>query len=535
MKKIILHIILFTIIFSCEKLSQEINSTPENIEPKITPSINRNQKIKGKINFTAHVKKTIQIPVNKIEFYFNNTLEVTDSTSPYKYNLDTNLYDDGNYTFQVKIYYESGDVGIYHRNIIIANNATKPAVNTNIIDGQVVNGLLNISAATDANVSISKAEFYINNALQATDNTAPYEYNWDSTAVTNGTYEIKTIVYDDLNNTGEEIKSVTAINYDIINSTIHHEKNALYIANSPLDNGKYVVVYYNPADDKGYYTIYDAINNSEVKSPADCYCSGGTDIALSTILGNEFVISYRMGSSGLAYNYYNNDGDYITMALVGTTGTIDEIASISYDYGNKFAIAFNNGKGHIHIIDATTRNSIDNNTFPASPISNIAITHTDNQNKVVLVYQSSIDSKLHYDIYDGMSPTLSRVNAGQAGMPINTNISATHLYSSNTNFIWAQGGYFYNSGINTFDAAATDISIKTMNDGNLAIAYKDGSNTGQFNIYQPDGTKLFGPMTFSSGNPQYINIMQLSNDWLVISYRDQNNNGYITSVVIAPK
>ncbi len=65
----------------------------------------------------------------------------------------------------------------------------------------------------------------------------------------------------------------------------------------------------------------------------------------------------------------------------------------------------------------------------------------------------------------------------------------------------------------------------------MAIAYKDASNSGQFSIYQPDGTKVMGPIQFEGENPLYISISQLSNGWLVISYSDQDNSGYLTTVI----
>ena len=69
-----------------------------------------------------------------------------------------------------------------------------------------VEGIVTITADANDNTGISKIEFYIDNSLMFTDNSEPYEYEWDTAEHSNcALHKIKVIAYDNnLNFTGIE-------------------------------------------------------------------------------------------------------------------------------------------------------------------------------------------------------------------------------------------------------------------------------------------------------------------------------------------
>jgi len=64
------------------------------------------------------------------------------------------------------------------------------------------NEIISVTATANDNVGVSKVEFYVNGALASTASTAPYVFNWDSTAVANGSYTLIAKAYDAAGNIG---------------------------------------------------------------------------------------------------------------------------------------------------------------------------------------------------------------------------------------------------------------------------------------------------------------------------------------------
>jgi phosphodiesterase/alkaline phosphatase D-like protein len=65
------------------------------------------------------------------------------------------------------------------------------------------------SAAQTSALTIIKVEFYIDDIIIGTVASAPYETDWDSTTVSDGSHTIKAVAYDDNGNTGQDEITVT--------------------------------------------------------------------------------------------------------------------------------------------------------------------------------------------------------------------------------------------------------------------------------------------------------------------------------------
>ncbi|MGR3179030.1 MAG: Ig-like domain-containing protein [Candidatus Anammoxibacter sp.] len=83
-------------------------------------------------------------------------------------------------------------------------------------NGDIVSDTVNVTAkVTDGN-GITKVEFYLDGTLKFTDTSSPYSWSWDTTLSTNGSYLLKAIAYDTINQTATNQINVTVRNTDEI-------------------------------------------------------------------------------------------------------------------------------------------------------------------------------------------------------------------------------------------------------------------------------------------------------------------------------
>ena len=78
----------------------------------------------------------------------------------------------------------------------------------------VVNGLVNVSADATDDFGVEKVDIYIDDVLEASISSPPYEYLWSAYFETNGFHQIKTIAYDTIGQTDQEVMDVFVNNYD---------------------------------------------------------------------------------------------------------------------------------------------------------------------------------------------------------------------------------------------------------------------------------------------------------------------------------
>lgn len=79
--------------------------------------------------------------------------------------------------------------------------------------GATVGGSTTVTASASDNVQVTRVEFWLDNALLATDSTSPYSIVWDTTGVANGPHTLVSKAYDAAGNQGASpAVSVTVFN-----------------------------------------------------------------------------------------------------------------------------------------------------------------------------------------------------------------------------------------------------------------------------------------------------------------------------------
>jgi len=64
------------------------------------------------------------------------------------------------------------------------------------LDGATVTGVTQVTASAADDVGVSRVEFYLNGALQGSDNAGPYSLAWDTSALARGSYTWTAKAYD---------------------------------------------------------------------------------------------------------------------------------------------------------------------------------------------------------------------------------------------------------------------------------------------------------------------------------------------------
>jgi|KBSSwiStaDraftv2_1062776.scaffolds.fasta_scaffold06390_7 uncharacterized protein (DUF1800 family) len=148
--------------------------------------------------------------VSKVEFYDGATLLVSDNAAPYTYNFSTPVL--GAHALKAIAYDNLGATATSNIvNVIVSATANvAPTVSLTAASTAIVAGASSALTATaaDADGTVSKVEFYDGATLLATDNAAPYTYNFTTTVI--GSHALKAIAYDNLNvSTTSNIVNVT--------------------------------------------------------------------------------------------------------------------------------------------------------------------------------------------------------------------------------------------------------------------------------------------------------------------------------------
>jgi len=158
--------------------------------------------------------------VSKVDFYINDLLTATDTTSPYSYYWNTALYTDGAYAIKVVATDSVGHISSIVHNITKAApppDTTGPTLSSltlsgsAITSGSTLTGSGTLVAAVSDPSGISKVEFLIDGALFGTDTNGADGYSSyiDILTVTDGAHTLTIRATDSLGNQAETSSNIT--------------------------------------------------------------------------------------------------------------------------------------------------------------------------------------------------------------------------------------------------------------------------------------------------------------------------------------
>jgi Big-like domain-containing protein len=128
-----------------------------------------------------------------------------DTSSPFRCNLVSSSYPNGNYILRVFAYDSAGNKAISSRSIVIKNGTVSDAKPTISFTAPANNAT--VSAVTTCTVSakddkgVKQVQFFMDGTLLSTDTTSSYTCSIDNKKYTNGAHTLKAVVTDSANQT----------------------------------------------------------------------------------------------------------------------------------------------------------------------------------------------------------------------------------------------------------------------------------------------------------------------------------------------
>ncbi|HOJ50681.1 MAG TPA: PHB depolymerase family esterase [Spirochaetota bacterium] len=516
--------------------------------------------VSGTVKITATASDNVGVA--KVEFYKNGVKLGEDTTAPYEYSWNTSNEYNGQYNITAKAYDTSNNLAEATISVTVTGgltDTTAPTVNiTSPTNGSTVNGTVKITAtASDNYTGVTKVEFYINNTKVGEDTTSPYEYNWDTSSYSEGSYSLKAIAYDGAGNTA--VDNDTSVN--VVHVIICHSETASDTATNHYVAGRITSNQYTTYGTRyGYinpFTVYHLLTQYQSNGitwvdQVDLEamgCSAGSGGGSDTTAPTVNITSPTNGStvSGtVTITATASDNVGVTKVEFYINNTkVGEDTTSPYEY-NWDTTGYSNGTYSLKAVayDAAGNSAIDNDT--SVTVSNSGSSTTVSFNSI------STDDGYVKANADGSSPavgtyTTLAIGRGSDGkynrailsfdtssIPDNAVITRAYIvvtYSSNSGDPWANGnslvidiknGYFGSAstiGTDDWAAAATASVIATIDKFTSGTKQSSDFNTSGLSAINKTGkTQLKLRFANNQTSTAYIFIKEGTSAKLYVTY-----------------
>ena len=146
------------------------------------------------------------VGVTQVDFFIDGSLVSTDNSEPWEYSWNTASFSAGQHVLFAKGYDAAGNIGT------LASTPVEVLDQSDLIpptltllypaSGAFLSGNVTISIDATDNIGVTSVEFYIDGNLVSTDNSAPWEYNWNTAGYSPGTHVLFARGYDAAGNFG---------------------------------------------------------------------------------------------------------------------------------------------------------------------------------------------------------------------------------------------------------------------------------------------------------------------------------------------
>lgn len=264
----------------------------------------------GLISFAATA--TDDVGVTKVEFYVDDILKGSDTTSPYSISLDSSTLTNGSHILIAKAYDTAGNIGTSTPVTFLVNPPNDTPVISVTATGS--SGIISFSATATDDIGVTKVEFYVDNVLKGTDTTSPYSMTLDSLTLSKGDHSLMGKAYDAAGNTGTSASVTFTVNNIEPTPTTYNElesNNTTQTANVIADTVTKIIGYLGTSSDKDYFKINVAagrtvtINMTGPAADYDLYLlnSSGVTLRTSADVGATESVTYKNAST-ITATYY---------------------------------------------------------------------------------------------------------------------------------------------------------------------------------------------------------------------------------------
>ena len=228
-------------------------------------------------NVLVDVSASDNTGVSEVVLHANGQVVGTDRTAPYQFSWDSTRVADGNAILTAYAYDAANNTGISSGVSVNVDNQvetvdnTPPTVSilTPVASNTVVKGNVSVTVDASDDTGVTKVVLYVNGKTVGTDNTAPFEFNWDSTQVADGDATMTARAYDAANNSS--VSAGVTVTIDNVPDVADNTAPVLKLTN-PADGSTVtgtVSIYATASDDVYVTQLSIYIDNSLKCSSVD--------------------------------------------------------------------------------------------------------------------------------------------------------------------------------------------------------------------------------------------------------------------------
>ncbi|GFO66542.1 hypothetical protein GMLC_01210 [Geomonas limicola] len=170
----------------------------------------------------------VQVPdgvqITRVQFLVNSVSQGESTSTPFAFSWSTAQLAPGDYQVAVKATDNTGGelvsdpitVSVSAQDPVSTTDTERPVLSIAApLSGATLAGSVTVSASATDNVGVARVEFYVNGVLQATSNSAPYLFTWNTLIFANGSYALSAKAFDAAGNVAE-----SSINVAVFNDTV---------------------------------------------------------------------------------------------------------------------------------------------------------------------------------------------------------------------------------------------------------------------------------------------------------------------------
>jgi sulfur relay (sulfurtransferase) DsrF/TusC family protein len=203
--------------------------------------------------------------------------------------------------------------------VIVLTSVGASAVSSSVsitapASGATVSGNVSVTATATDSVGVTKVELYVDGALSGTDTTTPYNFTWDSTLITAGSYTLMAKAY---NTAGNAVQSDN-VSVTVVNDTTTPTVSVIIPANNATVSGT-VMISASASDNVGV---------SKVEFYEDGVLLTATNVAPYSYNWNTATVANGTHSlTAKAYDASTNVGQSSIVAVTVSNSSLDTTAS----------------------------------------------------------------------------------------------------------------------------------------------------------------------------------------------------------------
>lgn len=275
--------------------------------------------------------------IAKIELYVDEEKINEDTAEPYEFSWNTASVSDGTHTLKAVATDSLGNQSTSPLITVKVKNVVEaPSVNITAPQNEaLVSGSILISAAASAaeGKSIAKVEFFVGTAKVGEKTTVPYEIDWNSVSISDGSYSIKAVATDNEGVSATDNDTVVTVSNDLSAPVANVESplngatvsGSTIITASALDNkGVSKVEFFINGDKIGedaiapYECVWNTLefgdgNYALMVKASDLAGNVGTDNDTTVIVDNSDKIAPLVDIFSPAHNGIYQEGDSVSI------------------------------------------------------------------------------------------------------------------------------------------------------------------------------------------------------------------------------